>query len=757
MRRIARALWPCNRYSGPIIFDGRERDAIFVTDDVVYYIEATISREMAKAKSDLKKLQQGTSKLRMLYPEHTIIGFFITLDEPSGHQGVAINQAPRSIRHVTFDQFRSRLIDAHSYLETRSNYPFGSAREPVSDAPNIPQDDFIEPALFIRGEAKPKQCNDIGRSLQTYGKRYVVLGDFGVGKSMLLKHIFLFLKTQNLRNHDHRFPVLLNLRDHREQTDPAEALHRHATRIGFDGTTQLVRAWRAGYVHLLLDGFDELPPRTVARETSRTRDIRRNSVELVRRFVKDSNSEVSIVIAGRSNFFGSEKELNDCLGISDPRYIELGEWSDLELQQYLSRRGYAGALPTWLPRRPLLVGYLVSRNLLIGTDTNAESEKAAGWLSLARHIYNREADQMEIGIDGTTLLHVAARLASQARTKSFRLGPINFAEAKGAFEEIVHGTPEDRAINALLRLPGLRGPTRSKNASGIITYDAPENSSEFFDVEYADVLSGIDTSNYLLNPYDNAPRYWSSLQHAVGKTGISVAASIARNGHLTSGAASASFAKLNQEHPASIGNVDIMNICKSIPCDISKGGEIISNLHLDDLEFFHDDGDMSKISFVDCYFNRVAFFTSSVLKIPNFYECLFSEVETWFCREDIDARTPKCEIEKFTVCTEGAKMLGEKLPVAVRVLIELLDRLYMQSVKGRQENTLFRGWNEDEKQIVPEVLEALKRHGGLERRSQRGCVVHPLKAFAETAKEIIQIPSPNTHPLVAELWRTNDL
>jgi hypothetical protein len=255
VRRIARALWPTPNYSGPTILDGLERDAIFVTEDVVYYVEATISKSEAKAIEDIRKLFAGADKLRKLYPNHLVQAVFVTLDDPTGHQGVAIENARGRVRHYTFDQLRARLVDARAYLAARNNYPFGSVRDPATDAPNVPEDAFVQPTLFVKGENKPKRYLDIARSIEAGKQRYVILGDFGVGKSMLLKHIYLYLASQTLKNNDHKFPVLLNLRDHREQTDPAEALSRHATRLGLDNPAQLVRAWRAGYGTYCLMGL----------------------------------------------------------------------------------------------------------------------------------------------------------------------------------------------------------------------------------------------------------------------------------------------------------------------------------------------------------------------------------------------------------------------------------------------------------------------------------------------------------------------
>jgi hypothetical protein len=50
--RIARAIWPQAAASGATITRGRERDGIFITDDQIALIEATMERTNAKAEKD---------------------------------------------------------------------------------------------------------------------------------------------------------------------------------------------------------------------------------------------------------------------------------------------------------------------------------------------------------------------------------------------------------------------------------------------------------------------------------------------------------------------------------------------------------------------------------------------------------------------------------------------------------------------------------------------------------------------------------
>jgi hypothetical protein len=90
VRRIARHLWPEARYAGGEIVYGRERDGVFVAQEVVHIVEATTSRKLAKAKDDIKKSIKLASKLRRRYPMKVIKCWFITRHEPTAHQrGVA--------------------------------------------------------------------------------------------------------------------------------------------------------------------------------------------------------------------------------------------------------------------------------------------------------------------------------------------------------------------------------------------------------------------------------------------------------------------------------------------------------------------------------------------------------------------------------------------------------------------------------------------------------------------------------------------
>src|SRR5439155_23497093 len=121
----------------------------------------------------------------------------------------------------------------------------------------------------------------------------------------------------------------------------------------------VVRAWRSGLVDLLLDGFDELGTAGWVGRASRTAQLRHSSMTLVRNLVEQSPDSSSVVVAGREHFFDSQREMETALALGRGfRFLTLNEFTDDQVRAYLKKRGFEGAVPSWVPARPLLLGYL---------------------------------------------------------------------------------------------------------------------------------------------------------------------------------------------------------------------------------------------------------------------------------------------------------------------------------------------------------------------------------------------------------------
>jgi len=119
VRRLARSLWPGAAYQGAQMVDGRERDGVFETEEVINIIECTVSRKKEKAEYDIEKLATLWKKKRT--NSKPVKCWFITLEEPTADQrGVAENYRKKNsgiiIEILSIDQFRAKLLISQDIL-----------------------------------------------------------------------------------------------------------------------------------------------------------------------------------------------------------------------------------------------------------------------------------------------------------------------------------------------------------------------------------------------------------------------------------------------------------------------------------------------------------------------------------------------------------------------------------------------------------------------------------------------------------------
>lgn len=371
VRRIARALWPRAATSGALIVDGRERDGIFDDGEIVHIIEATTSRKLQKIADDLEKSAKLVGTIRRENPEKLLKIWMITQDEPTADQRGAVPEARKRakcpIEICSYKTFSSKLIDTPRYLELRSNYPFGSVRNPADENDtNVPKEEYIKLELIDKKNNSTFNSVSLIELIRSdSGGHIVITGDFGSGKSMTLREVFYELREMHLKNEIIRFPVYINLRDHFGQSDPSEALMRHGRLIGMPDPSQLVASWRAGQTILFLDGFDEVSSIPLVRGLDKIKQARRQAVSLVKFFLSQSPKRSKIIVSGREHYFDSGDELISSLGLEENDIIlSIGEFTDDQIRQFLEKRGINEFIPNWLPARPLLLGYLAVRGVV---------------------------------------------------------------------------------------------------------------------------------------------------------------------------------------------------------------------------------------------------------------------------------------------------------------------------------------------------------------------------------------------------------
>jgi hypothetical protein len=744
VRRVARQLWPEDQFSGARMLGGRERDGIFVTEDLVNIIESTVSRRKDKAEDERKKLVDAARELQKKYPEKLMKGWFITRDEPTVDQRAEIESARGlKITICSFETFRIRLVDAGDYLDCRNRYRFGSVVNLDDGSDHVLRTEYIEPDIFaLNGTKYPVQ--EITKMVTNRGGKILLLGDYGAGKSMTLREVFYQLRAAFHQKTSIKFPLYLNLRDHHSQRDPDEVLARHANLVGFAGREQLVRAWRAGYVDLLLDGFDELATAASLGITKKLKQIRYQTTELVRSFIRQSPAEVGIIVSGRRGYFDNDAEMRQALDVGRSfTELALSDLSEDQLRKYLKKKGMTHHVPDWVPARPLLVGYLVANRGFQGDDGGdglISVSPAEGWQTLFHRICQREA-RIETNLDSASVQMIIERLATLARARADSLGPVYPDDIRAVFEQIVGYQPDDRGQMLLMRLPGL-GP------------HAPEDGSRrFVDPDLADVARSGDLYRFVEDPFGESCRdHLSQAVNGVGPLGISVVAQKCIEHGFGSAKISTAIKRCKDLNGADILRLDLLDLLIQMGISYEDEKIAIREVIADRLEIPSNIPNVSRFQFENCIFSHLSIDPEvPASNLPKFVGCEIAVVEGRVSIHDLPEGVfeQNCRFETFADARTNVGIFELDLPEGTKVLLSILTKLFLQSGGGRRESALSCGLDHRSRRLVPDVLGLLQREKVAVRTHQAQQVVWiPMRDQSARVRRILASPSTSNDLLV---------
>ena len=728
VRRIATELWPA--HSTRTIGD-REYDGIFIGEDIVVVLEATTSGKKQKVEEDVRDIDKAAIRLAGSFSDKIIRGYVVTRDDPTSDQLEAAKVARHcKVQVLSFDRFRCKLIDARSYIDLRNKYRFGSADS---------NDGYIPLTLLDQDTAESRSSDALVAGLQD-GQRYVLLGDFGAGKSMTLKDVWAKLVKSYRDGKSHRFPILLNLRDHQGQRNPAEALERHATNLGFGEKHQLVRSWRAGEAVLLLDGFDEIVSQSWTGRQTKLKQARHDSVALVRAFIKDTPATVGVLLAGRAHYFDTQDELRSALALDGTfNTLHVQEFSEDQVRRFLREKGIMVTVPDWIPARPLFLNYLLSedstRNALMGS---VDAVPAFGWNSIVDSMCEREA-QIEAGLDFRTIRRILERLASYARNSFSGLGPIPQSAIREIFRQVCGQEPDDQSSLLLQRLPGL----------GVFG-DEPE-SRQFIDEDLVDVLRAGDVIHYVLSPFSESLPNVSAWNAELGLVGLDIAAEMLRD--VEPGQFSAALQKACREGDAMLA-MDVLQISiiadkayTAANCEVN--GATCSVLDLSEVKI-----DLSRITMRECIIGTLRMPSDETTILPGIVECVIDQVEGRVSAQDLPSCMKECFIEKYStgVETTAKIMMVAGLNVPVAVCLTILRKLFLQRGAARKDNALYRGLDGKSQRYVPDVLTALQSEGfAAATKTGENTIWKPVRARTARVRQMLVAPSINTDSLLIKV------
>lgn len=743
VQKIANNLWPEAFSGGSEMIDGQERDGVYLTEDIVHLLECTVSKYKDKAEKDIGKLRGLASTMQKRYPDRGVKCWFITKHEPTGDQRAVANKAGYAINICSYDKFQSRLIDVWQYFSCRENYAFGSARNLETGDFKI-QEEYIDIELSpLKNATKHSNVHEIANEI-ILGKKVIIQGYYGVGKSMALKEIYKYISKQYREKKTYNFPIYINLRDHHGQTNPVEVLERHSRNIGFKTPDHLVRAWRAGYVVLILDGYDEIAAFGWAGRTSTLRDVRFKSMELIREFFKQNPPDGGIVIAGRINYFDSLKECEKAFGIAYAQVFQIGDFTSDQVTSYLKKKGIKNGIPNWIPSRPLLLGYLVANGILNDLiKENVYYSAAEGWEFLITEVCKREA-LIEAGLVAETVREILEGVACYARKFQNGLGPIFQDDLERVFIDKCGYPPDERALVLLQRLPGLASP------------DQQDGSRYFIEQQYVDAAKAGEVYRWICNPYQYKiaaePRQW---QESLNEMGIEVL--------------SFKSAELN-------GGVLEEAIIQALRNDFN----VLASDILLVLNFLERSWTRESITFKDLVIPSFEIKKGVDLSRLKFYEIIFKELIIEDPTEfESSPAFDQCYIGKVIGCSDNAALpalirdnnsidqyeskentttaiMNLNLPVVTRVGLTILKKLYLQAGGGRQENSFYRGLSTNEQSYVPIILEYLKQKEIAipSKKSNTNNVWQPVRSKYSNIRNIL-VNSVYTDPIIVGLSKLN--
>ncbi|MCQ8103699.1 hypothetical protein NP590_06250 [Methylomonas sp. SURF-2] len=750
VRWIAEAVWglesgscqPSHYPNDPVV---RELDGIARLRDVTHLIMVTTSTKLEKAKSDTKKLNAAETIERKT--ALAVSKWLITSKQLDAEH---IEHARKSnVTVLTLEQFKQRFFDGRSYLSKREVASFGSARNPSDNSITISDDAYatlpmvIVESVMVNGKKRSHieerhTPTDIKEVCHLIEEGYVVIlvAPFGAGKSLTTREIFRIIASK-YRTSDHSLvPICLNLREHWGQEYFDEILERHARSIGFTPKEDLVIAWRAGVACLLLDGFDEVASQAIVRkdDINFMKEGRRMALTGVRDFLTKLPTGLGALICGRDHYFDNMSELKHALGITGDNYklVRLDEFTEDGANLFLNKNGIEHPLPDWLPRKPLILSYLIQNNLLNEIlDIDSSEGYGYAWDAFISKIAHRESDLERSVMDAQVLRCVMERLAFFVRSLPSGNGPITGNDLATTYNIETEQSAGEGVLAQLQRLPGL---TQRDQEAG---------SRSFVDQDMLAALQGGALARVIWGQYSNiGPAPLS----AISSKSVSMASYLLRRNGATSSTPFSIVERLSNEAKTP-ANLQLIADCFAVSAEMAKEeehvldcyGVVIESALFQRLDL--EDCNFRKVTFLNCLIDEVSVGALSVDFDITFRNCIINRIGGVANEMGLPEKLfeKSCEVVEFDNMGTTSAVLQSDLEPQVKALLTILRKLYRQSGAGRKILAFSRGITKnDVADYIPPVLNLMEKHGFVRIFNQ---IVHPVRKNTNRVEQILNAPS----------------
>jgi hypothetical protein len=677
VRKLAESVWGTNAV--PEVEAGVKCDCILrYRDD--YWVLVEISKQ-----DTLHKIREELGKFAVLKPALMSRGIysechFVTSGDHSSlvESGKTLNVEVNNLK-----TFANKFLGSSIYMSERAREPFGSAVNPDSGK----KDETTYTAIKYVGEdGQSYSVSQICEMLK-HGKKIILVGEFGTGKSRCLMEVFSHLIAQ-----ESAFaPIAINLRDNWGYKRLSHVISNHMDMLGLGKfTDSLVRSLRRGNHVLLLDGIDEIGSQSWSGDAARLTEIRKLSLEGVRDIIS-SCSQSGILLTGREHYFGSDAEMGECLGLSSGDYLKLScpnEFSDNEILEYIRTNTSLTGVPDWMPRKPLICQLLAR---LDPKEVERLDSAAHGEVEFFDSVFDAICERetrINPAIFKDVLKGILLNLAQSTRGMLLEQELISTADINQAFYDVAGYAPIDESAILLQRLPYL-GRVGSGGSERI-----------FVDAYARDGLRGLSLAKiFATSDRKVAAEKWNQ---PIGNFGLRVLASkIQPNDTLEkfirycvnhgNNQIACDYVQLRLAFDNRSENFGDLTINGGYINDLRFVNKEVKDLHLDNIHIDLleiEDASFSNVSVRGCILERIEG-VGSVDKLPNVFDdtCLYGDFKGAFTISRI---------------SELGLSQGHK------TLLAIIKKLFFQPGRGRQAEALLRGaenyWDQETADAVLQYM-----------------------------------------------------
>ncbi len=716
VRDLAQYLWgvPCvPKRVGGVNLDG----VCQIDDEIFMFVEMTEERTLGKVRGDIVKLQTAKNAAAA---NGTVARCFCVVN---GEPTQAMTDAGKEvhIKVLSVDQFTKLFFDFTQYSTARGKAPFGSSINPLTG--EIDPTEYVQVRYAVDGRKGDASSREVADWLRD-GKRIILLGEYGSGKSRCVREVFRHL-TEGA-DAAFCYPLAIDLRRSWGLERGHELIRRHLSELGLAGAPEnaAIRAFNAGAFAVLLDGFDEIGSQAWSNDSARLKAIRAKSLAGVKDLVR--STAAGILISGREHYFPNSEEMFGALGL-DPKHTLIirskDEFSDTELLDYFQKRDIDVDVPAWLPRRPLICQTI--SDLAAGdfeTMFGEEGNEIAFWEHFVRVLCERDA-RIHVSFDPDTIFRLFVQLARATRSKPANVGPLSLAELQNAFETVTGSAPVEEASVMLQRLPSL----------GRISPES--NDRQFVDVYILDGLRAKDIVRSCQSSDDEfaaaAGARWNNALDDLGQRVLADDSALSEKAKLL----------FSRKSLASGNKVLGSDLAAALLRANDKTFDF-EGLEIDNGDFLFltlTEREVRNLKITNSYFGELALPAKGESTGMSILNCTTPRVSGVTAASALPLWIRGLDAEAFDSVESVSRIRKIGLGPAHEILITIIRKTFFQKGAGRKEEALLRGLgNVASRATSTKVLNLMLKEGLLTSfKGDEGAVYAPVRSYTKRMQAIL--------------------